>query len=93
MMSNMYYVIFTRGTNNMSPFYSRNLKSKVLRCANANYFLNPRKVNPKEDIYLFMRYYYIMMISTIRFLTRKIFCLAKFCLDGFELERFLTRKS
>ena len=38
----------------MSPFYSRNLKSKVFRCANANYFLNPHKVNPKEDIYLFV---------------------------------------
>ena len=40
--------------NNMSPFYSRNFKSQVLGCANANYFSNPHKVNPKEDIYLFV---------------------------------------
>ena len=38
----------------MSPFYSRNFKSQVLGCANANYFSNPHKVNPKENIYLFV---------------------------------------
>ena len=38
----------------MSPFYSRNLKSNVLRRVNANYFSNPHEVNPKDDIYLFV---------------------------------------
>ena len=65
MMSNMCNIC---GMNNMSPFYSSNFKSQVIGCANANYFSNPHKVNPKEYIYLF-----VAILLSHEYLYNKIF--------------------
>ena len=43
MVSNIYCVYFTRGTIDMSLFYSRELKQQLFRYVDEGYFLDPHK--------------------------------------------------